>query len=54
MRNSPSKPMHTIGSLKTIPKMRPMPTEITICKDHRSNGGAQYWGALAKGLFQGR
>ena len=40
-----------IVSLKAVRAMRPARNEIIVCTGMRIEGGVQYWGDLATGLF---
>ena len=40
-----------IVSLKAVRAMRPARNEIIVCTGMRIQGGVQYWGDLATGLF---
>ena len=38
-------------SLRAVREMRPARNEIIVCTGLRIEGGVQYWGDLATGLF---
>ena len=42
---------HMIVPLKAVKEMRPGLDEIIICTGMSRNGGVQYWGSRATGLF---
>ena len=51
MKKGRRKAKGEIVSLKAVRAMRPARNEIIVCTGMRIQGGVQYWGDLATGLF---